>query len=115
MIPAWLPGDAMFWALLTGAGHLAVGLALIVGRLAVLATRLASLMYLCFAAFAWLPGAVTHPDQWLRWAGTAITLAMLAAVWLVGDYLQAASRRDADDRNKESIHRHGVSSTSTTA
>lgn len=96
MVPAWLPGDAMFWALFTGAGHFAVGVALIVDRLAVLATRLASLMYLCFAAFAWLPGAVTHPDQWLRWAGTAITLAMLAAVWLVGDYLRASERRNIE-------------------
>ncbi|WP_129646895.1 DoxX family membrane protein [Peristeroidobacter agariperforans] len=88
MVPAWLPGGAMFWALFTGAGHFAVGIGLIVNRLAVLATRWASVMYLCFAAFAWLPGAVTHPDQWLRWAGTAITLVMLSAVWLVGDYLR---------------------------
>jgi uncharacterized membrane protein len=93
MVPAWMPGDAMFWALFTGAGHFAVAVALIVDRMAVLATRMASLMYLCFAAFAWLPGAVTHPDQWLRWAGTAITLAMLAAVWLVGDYLREHRER----------------------
>ena len=91
LIPAWMPGDAVFWALLTGAGHLATGVALILDRLAFLATRLASLMYLCFAALAWLPGALTHPDQWLRWAGLAITLVMLAAVWLVGDYLRQRS------------------------
>jgi uncharacterized membrane protein len=94
MIPDWLPGGAMFWALFTGVGHFAAGLALIFDRLAVLATRLASFMYLCFAIFAWLPGAVTHPDQWLRWAGTAITLTMLAAVWLVGDYLRERAPRE---------------------
>lgn len=88
LIPAWMPGDAVFWALFTGAAHIGVGLALIVNRLAVPATRLAGLMYLCFAAIVWLPGALTHPDQWLRWAGFAITLTMLAAVWLVGDYLR---------------------------
>jgi uncharacterized membrane protein len=86
MVPAWLPGDAVFWALFTGLGHLAVSFALITGRLVFLATRLAGLMYFAFAALAWLPGAVTHPDQWLRWAGTAITLVLLAAVWMVGDY-----------------------------
>jgi uncharacterized membrane protein len=86
MVPTWLPGHAVFWALFTGLGHLAVSFALIAGRLVFLATRLAGLMYFAFAALAWLPGAVTHPDQWLRWAGTAITLALLAAVWLVGDY-----------------------------
>jgi hypothetical protein len=50
-------------------------------------------MYLCFAAFAWLPGALTHPTQWLRWAGLAITLVMLAALWLVGDYLRQRQTR----------------------
>ena len=97
MVPAWMPGGAMFWALFTGAGHFAAGIALIVDRLAVLATRLASVMYLCFAAFAWLPGAVTHPDQWLRWAGTAITLVMLSAMWLVGDYLRASRQPTSSD------------------
>ena len=87
MVPAWLPGSGMFWALFTGLGHLAIGLALIADRLAILSTRLAGLMYACFAALVWAPGAVTHPDQWLRWAGLAITLAMLGAVWIVGDYL----------------------------
>jgi uncharacterized membrane protein len=93
LIPAWIPGDPVFWALFTGACHLAAGLALIIDRLAFLATRLASLMYLLFAVFAWLPGAVTHPDQWLRWAGAAITLVMLASVWLVGDYLREPRAR----------------------
>jgi hypothetical protein len=97
MIPVWMPGDPVFWALFTGAGHLAVAIALISNRLTFLATRLAGLMYLSFAALAWLPGALTHPTQWLRWAGLAITLAMLAAVWLVGDYLRAATARENSD------------------
>jgi len=70
-------------------GHLAVGLGLITNRLAVPATRLGALMYVCFALFAWLPGAVTHPTEALRWAGAAISLCMAAALWLVGDLLSA--------------------------
>jgi len=89
MIPAWFPGGQIFWALATGAGHLAVGLALIANRLAVPATRLGALMYVCFALFVWLTGAVTHPTEWLRWAGAAISLCMAAALWLVGDLLAA--------------------------
>jgi uncharacterized membrane protein len=88
LIPSWFPGSGVFWALFTGAAHLAVGFALIADRWAFAATRWAGFMYFCFAAIVWMPGAVTHPDQWLRWAGEAISLAMLAAVWLVGDYLQ---------------------------
>ena len=89
MVPEWMPGGQVFWAIATGVGHLAVGLALIADRLAVPATRLGWLMYLCFALFSWLPGAVMHPIEWLRWAGAAISLCMAAALWLVGDLLAA--------------------------
>ena len=87
MIPEWFPGGGVFWAIATGIGHLAVGLALIANRLAVPATRLGALMYVCFALFVWLTGAVTHPTERLRWAGFAISLCMAAALWLVGDLL----------------------------
>ena len=93
MVPAWIPGGGVFWALATGMAHLAVGLSLLANRLAVPATRLGALMYVCFALFAWLPGAATHPTEWLRWAGGGISLCMAAALWLVGDLL---SSRNAD-------------------
>ena len=89
MVPAWMPGGQVFWALATGVAHLAVGLSLIANRLAVPATRLGALMYVCFALLVWLPGAVTHPTEWLRWAGVGISLCMAAALWLVGDLLSA--------------------------
>jgi uncharacterized membrane protein len=105
-IPAWMPGDPAFWALLTAAGHLATGLALIVNRLAILATRLAGLMYFCFAAIVWTPEAVAHPDQWLRWAGDAITLVLMAAVWLVGDYLSTKSGGEEMARERSALAPH---------
>ena len=74
MVPEWMPGGPMFWALATGVGHLAVGLGLIASRLTVPAARLGALMYLCFVLLAWLPGAFTHPTEWLRWAGAGISL-----------------------------------------
>ena len=89
MVPAWMPGGGVFWAVATGIGHLAVALALIANRLAVPATRIGTLMYVCFALFVWLTGAVMHPTEWLRWAGVAISLCMAAALWLVGDLLAA--------------------------
>ena len=89
MVPEWMPGGQVFWALATGVAHLAVGLGLIANRLAVPATRLGALMYVCFALLVWLPGAITHPTEWLRWAGVGISLCMAAALWLVGDLLSA--------------------------
>ena len=46
-------------------------------------------MYVGFALLCWLPGAVIHPTEWLRWAGVGISLCMAAALWLVGDLLAA--------------------------
>lgn len=92
MVPVWMPGGQMFWALATGVGHLAVGLGLIANRLAVPATRIGVLMYLCFVALAWLPGAFANPTEWLRWAGAGISLCMAGSLWLVGDLL--AARRE---------------------
>jgi uncharacterized membrane protein len=89
MVPAWMPGGQVFWAIATGVGHLAVALGLITNRFAVAATRFGALMYICFALFSWLLGAVAHPTEWLRWAGAAISLCMAAALWLVGDLLAA--------------------------
>ena len=40
MVPAWVPGSQVFWAIATGIGHLAVAIALLANRLAILATRL---------------------------------------------------------------------------
>ena len=87
MVPEWMPGGQVFWAIATGFGHLAVGLSLIANRLAVPATRLGAFMYVCFALFVWLTGALTHPTEWLRWAGIGISLCMAGALWLVGDLL----------------------------
>lgn len=89
MVPAWLPGSQVFWAIATAVGHLAVAIALIVNRLAVPATRLGALMYAGFALLVWFLGALAHPTEWLRWAGVGISLCLAAALWLVGDLLAA--------------------------
>jgi len=97
MVPEWMPGGQMFWALATGVGHFAVGLGLITNRLALLATRVGSLMYVCFVLLAWFPGAFTHPTEWFRWAGAGLSLCMAGALWLVGDLLIEGKRAATRD------------------
>jgi uncharacterized membrane protein len=97
MIPGWMPGNPTFWATFTGVAHAAVGIALLANRKAILATRLGGLMYLCFAAIVWIPGAIGHPAEWLRWAGVGITLAMMGGVWSLGDYLSWTSAKEIRD------------------
>lgn len=101
MIPGWMPGNPTFWALFTGVAHAAVGIALIANRVAILATRLGGLMYLCFAAIVWIPGAIVHPTEWLRWAGVGISLAMMGGVWSLGDYLSWASAKGIRDSEED--------------
>ena len=94
MVPEWMPGGQMFWALATGVGHFAIGFALISNRLAVSATRWGSLMYICFVLLAWLPGAFGHPTEWLRWAGAAFSLCMTGALWATGDLLVVSKKKN---------------------
>jgi len=101
MIPAWMPGDPTFWAMFTGVVHVAAGIALLANRGAILATRLAGLMCLCFAAIVWTPAAIVHGVEWLRWAGDGITLAMLGGVWALGDYLSWISSGEVGNAKQE--------------
>lgn len=93
MTPAWLPSSQTIWAYITGAGHVAAGLALISGILAPLAARLVTLMFVAFGAFVWAQQLLANPGDHVTWGGNAINLALIGAAWVVGDAL--AAKRDA--------------------
>ncbi len=90
MVPAWLPPGTRFWALATGVADIAAGLALLAGPFALVAARLAMLMFLGFGALVWLPMLMAMPADQTAWAGTAITLAIAAAAWAVADLIARA-------------------------
>jgi uncharacterized membrane protein len=90
MVPAWLPPGTRFWALATGVADIAAGLALLVGPLALVAARLATLMFLGFGALVWLPMLVAMPTDQTTWAGNAINLAIAAGAWTVADLIARA-------------------------
>lgn len=84
MVPGWLPPGQRFWAWATGVFHLLAGLALVSGVHAALAARLLTVMMLGFGALVWLPILVGKPVHF-SWAGTAITLALASAAWVIAD------------------------------
>ena len=90
-IPKWIPGQT-FWAWATGAFHLLAGLAIVSGVLAVLASRLLTAMMLSFGVLVWMPMLLAKPDEHFRWAGTAITLALAGAAWVVADSIARRRR-----------------------
>jgi uncharacterized membrane protein len=66
LVPSWLPGH-LAWAYLTGAGHLAAGLAIVIGILPRLAAMMEALMVSIFVLTIHVPTVVGAPrdrDQW---------------------------------------------------
>jgi len=92
MTPAWLPLGQRFWALATGAAHLAAGAALLIGFLPVITTRLMALMFAVFGALVWLPVLWDDPTSRFAWGGNAINLALIGAALTIGDRLAAKER-----------------------
>jgi uncharacterized membrane protein len=93
MIPTWFP-DRLGLAYLTGAGHLAAGLAILAGVLPRLAATCEALMMSVFVLFVHVPSigaapppfwAQTYQAQWTLLLG-ALTLA--ASAWVVSDVLR---------------------------
>jgi uncharacterized membrane protein YphA (DoxX/SURF4 family) len=85
MVPAWLPPGGIFWAYATGIGHIAAGLALLLGIWMRLATRLLVLMFLAFAVFVHAPLLLADPHTHLNWVMNAINLCLTGAAWVVMD------------------------------
>jgi uncharacterized membrane protein YphA (DoxX/SURF4 family) len=85
MVPKWIPPGQQFWAWATGAFHLLAGLAILSGVLAVLASRLFTVMLLGFGALVWAPALFAHPGNHVTWAGNAINLALAGAAWVIAD------------------------------
>lgn len=84
MTPSYLPLGPRFWALATGALHLAGGFLLLVGIRPRLAARCLAAMFLTFGLLVWLP-RLSESASPAAWAGNLINLALIGAVLTVGD------------------------------
>ena len=89
-VPAWLPFRPG-WAYLTGAGHIAAGLGVLVGVFPRLAAMLEAAMIGVFTALVWVPLVVKTPTSQLNWTGFLVSWTIAAAAWVVAGSL--ASRQ----------------------
>lgn len=94
MVPRWLP-DRLAFAYFTGAGHMAAGVAIIVGILPALAATLEAIMMALFGLLVWIPSffAQTTP-AWAKppqhqWSELIITLVLAASAWIVAMSFEA--------------------------
>jgi uncharacterized membrane protein len=93
MVPGWLPSRLGF-AYLTGLGHVAAGLGIIVGVLAQLAATLEAVMMSLFGLLVWVPSFFAQPrPRWAgppanQWSELVVTLMLAASAWMVATSLR---------------------------
>src|SRR5215831_7914496 len=81
-VPAWLP-LRIDWVYLTGAGHLAAGLAILFGVLPELAALLEAGQITAFVILTHVPAVYRAPGDRVQWAMLFYALAIAGAAWLV--------------------------------
>ena len=101
LVPKWVPPGQMFWAIATTVAFALAAIAILSGRLALLASQLLTVMLVLFGLLVWLPPAFREPQKMSNWTEFASTLGMAASSWIVVDFL---SQPDADSRRWPFVH-----------
>jgi hypothetical protein len=93
LVPKWLPPSQMFWAVTTTVLFALAAAALLTNRMALLATRLLTLMLVIFGLLVWVPLLLSDPRSHTNWSETAETFAIAGAAWILADLLGEDSPR----------------------
>ncbi len=89
LVPAWLP-LRVGWAYLTGAGHIACGLAVLFSILPRLAAMAETAMISLFTILVWIPAIATAPSTRMPWTAFFISWIIAAAAWVVAQNIPAS-------------------------
>lgn len=95
-VPTWLPGP-MTLVYVTGACHVAAGVALLIGVLPRLAATLEATMITLFGVLVWLPSFFAQPaPKWAgslqnQWSETFMNVLLAGTAWLVAESLRRSS------------------------
>jgi uncharacterized membrane protein len=81
-VPAWLP-FGLGWAFLTGVGHVAAGIAILLGVVPRLAARLEAAMVTAFVVLVHVTGVIAAPRDSLQWTMFVVASAIGGAWWIV--------------------------------
>jgi len=95
MVPAWLPHHTGF-AYLTGAGHIAAGVGILLSIAPRLAATLEAAMVSCFVLLLHAPGVASSPGSRLQWTMLFVALALNGACWaMAGSVLDTPGEKAA--------------------
>jgi hypothetical protein len=87
LVPKWLPSSQMFWAVTTTVLFALAAVALLTNRMALLATRLLTVMVVSFGLLVWIPLVLSDPHNHTNWSENAETFAIAGAAWILADLL----------------------------
>ena len=87
LVPKWLPPSQMFWAVATTVLFALAAVALLTNRMALLATRLLTMMLVTFGLLVWVPVLLSDPHNHTNWSETVETFAIAGTVWILADIL----------------------------
>jgi hypothetical protein len=87
LVPKWLPPSQMFWAVTTTVLFALAAVALLTNRMALLATRLLTMMLVLFGLLVWVPLLLSDPRSHTSWSETVETFAIAGAAWILADLL----------------------------
>lgn len=93
LVPKYLPPSQEFWAYATGIGHIAAGVAILIGVQARLAAILLTAMYVSFTFLVHLPMLTADPSNHYIWSENAMNLALIGVAWIVADSLARPAMR----------------------
>jgi hypothetical protein len=85
LVPAWLPPNQLFWAILTTIAFALAAIAMLINREARLAFRLISAMLVIFGVLVWVPRLIARPDAHLAWSEFALTFLIAGAAAVIAD------------------------------
>jgi uncharacterized membrane protein len=86
LVPTWLP-YRVGWAYLTGAGHIAAGLAVLFSIFPRMAAMAEAAMIGVFTILVWGPAIAAAPKTRLPWTAFFISWAIASAAWVVAQTL----------------------------
>jgi hypothetical protein len=87
LVPKWLPRSQMFWAVTTTVLFALAAVALLTNRMALLASRLLTMMLVAFGLLVWVPLVLSDPHSHTNWSENAETFAIAGATWILADLL----------------------------
>jgi hypothetical protein len=87
LVPKWLPPSQMSWAATTTVLFALATVALLTNRMALLATRLLTMMLVIFGLLVWVPLLFSDPRNHTNWSENIETVAIAGAAWILADLL----------------------------